>query len=168
MLMKNKIRLLTLTLAAAMLLASCSGTDNKNEGKESTNESATEAEKNTEIDLEATAKALSELKNYDDSMVRISDALAETRYVFAYDKAVIYAAEGIGADMVMVSEYPAKADAEDGKGYVEDYIKRQIDLYAGYKASEVPKLEKAYIEVKDKYLIVVVGSSTDGVKDIIG
>lgn len=69
------------------------------------------------------------------------------------------------AVLVMDSEESARTVKEA----LEDYIQRQIDQNEsyGYRLSEIPKLEDAYIDVRGSTVLLVVASDLDAAKDAV-
>ena len=127
-----------------------------------------EEDKNFVMDGAAVAKSLLDGITFDDTLAEVPAAAATTVYgVDAGVSVTAYMGSGATAEQIAVFEAADDAAATALVEKMEAYIARQIETYKGYVPTEVPRLEKAIIQSKGKYVILCVTADTDTAKSII-
>jgi len=126
------------------------------------------SDKDFAMDGAAVAKALLDGIKFDDTLAEVPPAAATAVYgVDAGVTVVSYMGSGATAEQIAVFEAADKAAADALTEKMEAYIARQIESYKGYVPTEVPRLEKAIIKAKGKYVILCVTADTDTANSII-
>lgn len=60
--------------------------------------------------------------------------------------------------------FDSAESARTAKGALEDYIQGQIDANTDYRPAEIPKLENAWIDLRENTLLLAVASDLDAAK----
>ncbi len=75
--------------------------------------------------------------------------------------AVYYAGSGGTSDEIAIIEFADKKEADKNKAAFEKRITERKNVFSGYAPDEVKKLEKAKVEVKGKYVYMIISSDPD-------
>ncbi len=120
------------------------------------------------LNLNDMAESLIENISFDDDLVALSDSVVEASY--KYDGAletVVYAGGGATAEKIILVKADNDDDALDIAKKLEEYKDTQIAWFTDYRAQEVTRLNSAYIEIFDTYVVYCVSSNQDESADAV-
>lgn len=156
--MKRKVGTILLCLLAAITafgLTACGGNETKP----------------VEIDAKKLAEDLHSKITYEDKL----EIIAQEDVINLYDckdvkieECYVYVSSKATAEEIAVFRCTDKTEAEKMKTILETRVKDQKEAYVDYVPKEIVKLDKAVIQVKDAYAVLVVAEDDQAAKDIIG
>ena len=81
--------------------------------------------------------------------------LSKLDYDKVSDYFLAFSSEG-KADEIAVIELKKTADSAQAKKSLDDHIQKRINTYTQYEPSEVPRVEKAKVLVRGRYVAIVI------------
>lgn len=75
--------------------------------------------------------------------------------------AILLFASGATSEQVLLLTFDSKDSADDGVEQLKQYLEDQIDAYESYNPKEAYRLKGAYLEQKEKVVVLIVSADED-------
>lgn len=119
------------------------------------------------FDIQILGEKLLQEASFDDELVKLNDLAAQATWQVKCEKMIAYAGSGATAEEIVIVDASDHDGANEALKLLTAYRDTRRDLFAGYNAGQVPRIESAVLTVADHYVIYCVSADNAAAQKIV-